>query len=141
MNQLTVLKVIAVIVTCIAWRRSGNLGMCWLFWLTTLSAEISMLKINRVSILIIIGTLCNATVTLLNNGIMPVVGMPVTMQAAFPVWEVAGTKHVALALADHSSMWYFSVGDFCLQAGAVVLVVNFLFLKRRKYVTQTVEAR
>lgn len=122
------LKLIAVLITWLAWKQSASLTMCWLFWVTLLAVELSLAKSNLSIALVAFGTACNATVTLLNNGIMPVVDMPITFQPANPIWQAASSKHLALALADHASFWYFSIGDFLCQAGGLVLAVKFVRL-------------
>ncbi|MGA9389529.1 MAG: DUF5317 family protein [Candidatus Sulfotelmatobacter sp.] len=122
----TVFKGVAVLVTWVAWKHTASLSMCWLFWLTVLAVEIRIKQLNYGVVLLIIGTASNALVTLLNDGVMPVVGMPATLQATFPIWHVAGTGNRMLILADHASLWYFSVGDLCMQAGCLILLAKFV---------------
>jgi hypothetical protein len=121
----TVLKGMAVLVTWLAWKHTASLSMCWLFWLTVLTVEIRIRQPNYGVVFLIIGTASNALVTLLNNGVMPVVGMPASVQAMFPIWHMAGAGNQMLILADHASLWYFSVGDLCIQAGCLILLAEF----------------
>jgi hypothetical protein len=120
----TALKGVAVLVTWLAWKHTASLSMCWLFWLTVLAVEIRIRQLNYGIVFLIIGTASNALVTLLNNGVMPVVGMPATVQAMFPIWHMAGAGNRMLILADHASLSYFSVGDLCMQAGSLFLLVT-----------------
>ncbi|MGA2647274.1 MAG: DUF5317 family protein [Candidatus Sulfotelmatobacter sp.] len=127
----TVLKGVAVLVTWLAWKHTASLSMCWLFWLTVLTVEMRIRQLNYGIVFLIIGTASNALVTLLNNGVMPVVGMPASVQAMFPIWHTAGAGNRMLILADHASLWYFSVGDLCMQAGCLVLLAKFVKLGPR----------
>jgi hypothetical protein len=38
---------------------------------------------------------------------------------------MAGAGNQMLILADHASLWYFSVGDLCIQAGCLILLAEF----------------
>lgn len=77
-------------------------------------------------ILLVLGIFSNALVILANGKTMPVVGMPATFHAASPIWRAATPSHHLLALADHASLGFFSLGDFCLMAGALVLAFRFV---------------
>jgi hypothetical protein len=123
----TAFKGIAVLVTWLAWKHTASLSMCWLFWLTVLTIEMKIKQFNYGVVLLIVGTASNALVTLLNDGVMPVVGMPATVQARFPIWHMAGAGNRMLLLADQSSLSYFSVGDLCMQAGCLVLLAKVQF--------------
>jgi hypothetical protein len=134
MNKMFILKLIALILMWVVWNKSADIMYCWLFWLLIVSVTYSTstdLKYARGCI--ILGVSCNAVVTLVNNGIMPVVGMPVTLKAAHPIWQVARSSNQMLMLADHSSLWYFSIGDLILQLGCIILFVEALQIKRRKH--------
>ena len=72
-----------------------------------------------------LGILCNAVVIFANGRTMPVVGMPAMFHVASPMWRAANPSDHLLGLADHASMGFFSVGDFCLMAGAFVLAFQF----------------
>jgi hypothetical protein len=123
----TAFKGIAVLVTWLAWKHTASLSMCWLFWLTVLTIEMRIRQFNYGVVLLIVGTASNALVTLLNDGVMPVVGMPATVQARFPIWHMAGAGNRMLLLADQASLSYFSVGDLCMQAGCLVLLAKVQF--------------
>jgi hypothetical protein len=122
----TALKGVAVLVTWLAWKHTASLTMCWLFWLTVLAVEIRIRQVNYGVLFLILGTASNALVTLLNDGVMPVVGMPAKLQATYPIWQMAGAGNRMLILADHASLSYFSVGDLCIQAGCLVLLAKFV---------------
>ena len=122
----TLVKGVAVVVTWLAWKHTASLSMCWLFWLTVLAIEIRIRQIDCGVVLLILGTASNALVTLLNHGVMPVVGMPATIQAKYPIWQMAGAGNQMLILADHASLRYFSVGDLCIQAGSLFLLVKIV---------------
>jgi hypothetical protein len=119
-------KGVAVLVTWLAWKHTASLTMCWLFWLTVLAVEVRIRQVNYGVLFLILGTASNALVTLLNDGVMPVVGMPAKLQATYPIWQMAGAGNRMLILADHASLSYFSVGDLCIQVGCLVLLANFV---------------
>src|ERR1700730_1883640 len=79
-----------------------------------------------------LGILSNAVVIFANGRTMPVVGMPALFHVASPIWRAANPSDHLLALADHASMGFFSVGDFCLMAGGFVLALQFVKSKWRK---------
>jgi hypothetical protein len=122
----TAFKGLAALVTWLAWKHTASLTMCWLFWLTVLAVEIRIRQVNYGVLLLILGTASNALVTLLNDGVMPVVGMPAKLQATYPIWQMAGAGNRMLILADHASLSYFSIGDLCIQAGCLVLLAKFV---------------
>ena len=115
-----------MLVTWLAWKHTASFTMCWLFWLTVLAVEIRIRQINYGVLFLILGTASNALVTLLNDGVMPVVGMPAKLQATYPIWRMAGAGSRMLILADHASLSYFSVGDLCMQAGCLVVLAKFV---------------
>ena len=117
-------QVIAVIVITVAWRKTGDEVMCFLFWLTcfiVFAGNIKKWKLAEVTVLM--GLTSNAIITLWNGGVMPVVGMPATMHVYFPIWS--GNKTGMLLLADRASWNYFSPGDFIIMLGL------FLYLCRQ----------
>jgi hypothetical protein len=126
----TLAKVVAVLVTWLAWKHTASLSMCWLFWLTVLTVEIRIRQVNYEVVLLTVGTASNALVTLLNHGVMPVVGMPSSIRATYPIWQMAGAGNQMLILADHASLWYFSVGDLCMLAGGLLLLMKFMQVPR-----------
>jgi hypothetical protein len=130
----TAFKGIAVLVTWVAWKHTASLSMCWLFWLTVLTLESRIKQLDYGFVFLIAGTASNALVTLLNNGVMPVVGMPSTVYASFPIWHLAGAGNRMLILADHASLWYFSIGDLCIQVGSLFLLAKLMQFGHRSFV-------
>jgi len=135
--RILILSAIAATVSWIAWKRSADLSMCWLFWIAVLLLLFAVKRRDAAILLLKIGTISNAIVTLLNNGIMPVVGMPASMHAADPIWRMAAAQNRLLLLADHASLWWFSIGDLCLLAGMLIFAGKLIqskggpmFLKR-----------
>jgi hypothetical protein len=82
--------------------------------------------------IVLLGVVLNATVTELNGGVMPVVGMPLYFQAASPIWQVAQTSNHLLILADHSSLYFFSIGDLALIGGGAMFLLAKLNQKLAK---------
>jgi hypothetical protein len=122
---------VEIIVAWFAWKRTADVALCFLFWIILLSM-LSRIVYQRWGIgwgMVLLGLFSNAIVTLVNNGVMPVVGMA-NIIASRPIWKSSGRW---LLLADHASMYYFSIGDFCLLLGGLTLAIKFA---RRKYNAQ-----
>jgi hypothetical protein len=68
------------------------------------------------------GLSLNALVTEANAGTMPVVGMPSTLHPASPMWRAATSKTRLLLLADQARLGLFSVGDFVLMFGGILII-------------------
>jgi hypothetical protein len=114
---------VEIIVAWLAWKRTADIAFCFLFWII-LIMMLSRLVISRWGVgwgMVLLGVVSNAVVTLINHGIMPVVGMS-NIVASSPIWRSNGTW---LLLADHASLYYFSIGDLCLAFGVITLVVKF----------------
>jgi Flp pilus assembly pilin Flp len=117
---MAIVEIAAVIVMTMAWRKTGDAVMCYLFWITCFIVLVgSVRQWNWSWALIAIGLASNAIVTLWNNGVMPVVGMPRTMYAYFPIWSGNGRM---LLLADRATLDYFSPGDLLMILGVLLLV-------------------
>jgi hypothetical protein len=112
-----------IVVAWLAWKRTADVAFCFLFWIILITM-LARVVIPRWGIgwgMILLGLECNAVVTLFNYGVMPVVGMS-NIVASSPIWRGNGRW---LLLADHASMYYFSIGDFCLMLGVITLVVQY----------------
>jgi hypothetical protein len=136
------LKGLAALALWAEWKHTANLSVCWLFWLMVLAFEFTFMVREKwlAPLLLITGTASNGLVTMLNNGVMPVVGMG-TIIPANPIWHEAMTGSRLLVLADHASLWYFSIGDLLLQASLLVLVAQFIQSKRGKHAQNAVAVR
>ncbi len=87
-------------------------------------------------LLILLGAVSNAVVTVFNGGFMPVVGMPRSFSPLFPVWQPAHASHGFLLLADHAALHYFSMGDFFLIAGTAILLLTKIYGAFQRVVPQ-----
>jgi len=105
-----------------AWHGTGDWTLCWLFWLL-MFAIVKPFCHRDGMLLVILGLLMNATVILLNGGVMPVVGMEV--QPWCPIWTLATSQTKLLWLADQKALWYFSLGDLCLLSGVGITLMKF----------------
>jgi Flp pilus assembly pilin Flp len=117
------MEFLEIVVAWFAWKRTADISFCFLFWIILISM-LARLIVPRWGIgwaMILLGVVSNAVVTLINYGIMPVVGMS-NIVASSPIWRSNGQW---LLLADHASMYYFSIGDFCLLFGVLTVVVQF----------------
>lgn len=113
-----------------AWREHPDVAICAAFWLSVVSAlYLTKLIYRPAGLVVLLGAVCNAVVTVFNGGVMPVVGMPNTFSPAFPIWQAAHGNQGLLTLADHASLYYFSIGDFLLMIGAAIL----LFSRRSRF--------
>ena len=85
--------------------------------------------------MLVTGLLMNACVTELNGGVMPVVGMPAAFQPAGPIWTGDRGGHL-LFIADHASIFYFSIGDIILCGGFAILATCWLNSLKTKRAAQ-----
>lgn len=131
-------------VTCCFWRHSAPSYLICLLAFGSLLLLVAPLvwRQSRVSgTFVLIGILFNGCVTLANHAVMPVVGMPATMIILGPIWVRATVNSHLLWLADQYSLFYFSVGDMFLYAGAILLLIKperyanafVAFLERRRW--------
>jgi hypothetical protein len=115
------------------WKAHPDVVVCAAFWLSL----VWILHSKRVTrhpagTVVLLGVVLNATVTELNGGVMPVVGMPAHFRAASPIWQAAQTSNHLLILADHGSLHFFSIGDLALIGGTAMLVLATLYQKVTK---------
>ena len=73
-------------------------------------------------LLMLCGLSLNALVTEANAGTMPVVGMPSRLYPASPMWRAATSNTRLLFLADQARLGLFSVGDFVLLFGGILII-------------------
>jgi hypothetical protein len=115
------------------WKAHPSVAICAAFWLSVIWMIRSKNLIRHsAGLIVLLGVVLNATVTELNGGVMPVVGMPTHFQAASPIWQGAGTSNHWLFLADHASLHFFSIGDFMLIGGASMFLLMKLCQKLAK---------
>ena len=113
------------------WKAYPSVAICAAFWLSVIWMIRSKNLIRHsTGLVVLLGVVLNATVTELNGGVMPVVGMPMHFRVASPIWQEAGTSHHLLVLADHASLHFFSIGDFILMIGASMFLLNKLCRKQ-----------
>ena len=119
------MAVIFALILSVLWKAHPDITICALFWLSIVWMTYSMKVMSRpAGLLILLGAVSNAVVTLFNGGVMPVVGMPRSFSPVFPVWQQAHANHGLLLLADHASLGYFSIGDLLLIAGGSILLLT-----------------
>jgi len=90
--------------------------------------------------MLVTGLFMNACVTELNGGVMPVVGMPAAFQPAGPIWSANSAGHL-LFIADHASIFFFSIGDLILCGGFAILATCWLNSLRKRYNRQPNQTR
>lgn len=123
---ITALKFVAAVVSFLAWYKTSDLVASVFLWLMILAILVSFKRYDIGMLLVIAGVTCNAVVVLLNNGVMPVVAMPTSIYPLSPIWVRAVPSNHALFLADHMSLWRFSIGDLLCLAGFIALVCRFV---------------
>jgi len=101
------------------------MAFCYLFWITTLAWIVRYIIGAKVKggLFVLMGITCNASVTLVNGGVMPSVGISPTFQPASTVWNVSG-KGQWLLLADQAALYRFSIGDMFLIAGLLIFLIG-----------------
>ena len=122
---LTPFVLIAVLVL---WRTRGGVLFACAMWVAAflfMRAMPRRLKSLTVAWLaILFGMLCNATVTVANDGFMPVSGFPSRFKPLFPIWTPARPANHLLVLADQHSLLYYSIGDIFIISGALLWFVG-----------------
>src|ERR1700758_2507268 len=110
----------------LAWKRTASLPLCLAFWIIVLIwcvPPIASRRPSAVWVLVLIGVLSNAGVTLANYDVA-------TFIPASPIWQPAADRHLLL-LSDQRALSYFSIGDLCLLTGSVLA---FILRRRRRQV-------
>jgi hypothetical protein len=122
----------------VLWKVHPDVELCALFWLSTVWMTYSMKLVSRpAGLLILLGAVSNAVVTVLNGGVMPVVGMPHSLSPLFPVWQRAHASNGLLLLADNAALHYFSMGDLFLIAGTSMLMLATVYDKFQRAASDT----
>jgi len=111
-----------IVALWLAWKRTASLPLCLSFWIIVLIWGVRPIASRRPSavwVLVLIGVLSNAMVTLANSGVMPANYDVATFIPASPIWQPAADRHLLL-LSDQRALSYFSIGDLCLLTGSVL---------------------
>ena len=120
-----------VVALWLAWKHTASLPLCLAFWVMALLWVVRPIAIRRPSavwVLMLIGVLSNAVVTLANSGVMPANYDVAAFIPASPIWQPAVDRHL-LFLSDQRALSYFSIGDLCLLTGSAL---GFILRQRRR---------
>lgn len=123
----------ALIAFLFLWRTQGGLLLAAAMWvlaflfLQRLPPRLKGLPVAWLAVLL--GMLCNALVTVANDGFMPVTGLPSGFRPLFPSWVPARPANHLVVLGDQHSLFYFSIGDVLIISGALLWVVGPLLLR------------
>jgi hypothetical protein len=125
-------RMIVTLTLWLVWKAHPGLGICAAFWLSVIwIIHSKSLTRHSAGLVVLFGVVLNAVVTELNDGVMPVVGMPKHFHAASPIWQTAQTSSYLLVLADKASLHFFSIGDLMLIAGASMLLLGTCVRQRQ----------
>jgi hypothetical protein len=108
--------------TRMLWQRRPNRWTCGLFWAIALGSQVIGWSFAPSQIMVAVGILSNAAVTLANGGFMPVAGHRRVNMRARSLWvQREGSQHL-LFLADNfgTNFIRFSVGDVFILVGIVL---------------------
>jgi hypothetical protein len=133
----TIFRLSLIVALWLAWKRTASLPLCLAFWIIVLIwcvRPIASRRPSAVWVLVLIGVLSNAMVTLANSGVMPANYDVATFIPASPIWQPAAHRHLLL-LSDQRALSYFSIGDLCLLTGSVLAFI----LRRRMLMEQADE--
>jgi len=120
-----------VIALWLAWKHTAALPLCLAFWIIVLIWGVRPIASrcpSAVWVLVLIGVLSNAMVTLANSGVMPANYEVATFIPASPIWQPPADRHLLL-LSDQRALSYFSIGDLCLLTGSVL---SFILRRRQR---------
>lgn len=118
----------ALIALLLLWRTHGGLLLASAMWviaflfLHRLPPRLKGLPVAWLAVLL--GMLCNALVTVANDGVMPVTGLPAGFRPLFPTWVPARAANHLVVLGDQHSLFYFSIGDVLIMSGALLWIVG-----------------
>jgi len=122
------LALFVLIVLLLLWRTHGGLVFACAMWalafffMHVLPPRLKSLTVAWLAVLF--GMLCNATVTVANDGFMPVRGFPSGFKPLFPIWIPTRPADHLVALADQHSLSYFSMGDMFIISGVLLWCVG-----------------
>jgi len=127
------IKLVCILCMGALWRATASMAFCYLFWITTLAWIVRYIIGAKVRgrFFVLMGITSNASVTLLNGGVMPSVGISPTFQPASTIWNVSG-KGQWLLLADQAALYRFSIGDMFLIAGLLICLIGAVRFARRR---------
>jgi len=97
---------------------------CVILWLVIRQVRSSWVRAGVT--LVLSGLIMNVLVTAANAGTMPVVGMPLTIQPASPIWQPATAQTRLTFLADQARLGLFSIGDLVMLFGGMLMLSIFL---------------
>ena len=127
------MPIILTLVLWFVWKEHPNVVMCAAFWLSVIWVIRSTHLIRYGGgFTILLGVVLNALVTEFNDGVMPVLGMPLHFQTAAPIWHAAQSGNHLLFLADQSSLQFFSIGDLALLMGTSMFLLGRLYPRLSK---------
>ena len=125
---LKCLTFFVLILVLVLWRTHGGLLFACAMWVAAfllmraLPPRLKSLTVAWLAVLF--GMLCNATVTVANDGFMPVRGFPSSLKPLFPIWIPARSADHLLVLADQHSLSYYSIGDIFIISGVLLWCVG-----------------
>jgi hypothetical protein len=117
-----------LITLLLLWRTQGGLLLACAMWVLAflymrrLPPRLKGVPIAWLAVLV--GMLCNAIVTVANDGFMPVQGLPSHFKPLFPTWIPARPANHLVALGDQHYLFYFSIGDVLIISGALLWCVG-----------------
>jgi hypothetical protein len=127
-----IFRLTLIVALWLAWKHTASLPLCLTFWVTVLIWGVRPIASRRPSaiwLLVLVGVLSNAVVTLANSGVMPANYNAVTFHPASPIWQPAAGRSL-LWLSDQHMLWYFSIGDLCLLTGCILCLI----IRRRRII-------
>jgi hypothetical protein len=112
----------------LAWTQYPTIWLCEscaILWLVLRAFRSPWIRAGV--LLMLCGLMLNALVTEANAGTMPVVGMPSRLHPASPTWRAATSNTRLPFLADQARLGLFSVGDFVLLFGGILVFASGLY--------------
>lgn len=122
------LALFVLIALLLLWRTHGGLVFACAMWVAAflymrvLPRRLKSLTVAWLAVLF--GMLCNATVTVANDGFMPVRGFPSGFKPLFPIWIPARPANHLVVLADQHALSYCSIGDLFIISGVLLWCVG-----------------
>lgn len=126
------LVIAALIIRFAYWQIHPSLLSASIFWATFITGFVLYIIAEKIifrrvtRIIILSGSILNATVIFANDGFMPTVG-----NTTYSIWVASNsTAHQLLNLSDKYAG--FSIGDFFIIGGILILLLHWLALKLKR---------
>ena len=112
----------------VLWQKRPGFATCFLFWVASFVVIVVLGWVDALSqYLLAAGIVCNAAVTLINGGFMPVAAHRKLSGPARSLWVQRTSSQRLTFLADNfgNNVFRFSIGDVLLLFGIILSFIGY----------------